>query len=74
MDVLSSLDVARELGCPEWRLDKAIRRGLIPAPRIVGGSRVWTRDLVEQLRDAIGHAGTRGRPGHDPVADGESHD
>jgi len=57
MEVLSSLDVARELGCPEWRLDKAIRRGLIPAPRIVGGARVWTRDLVDQLRQALARAG-----------------
>ncbi len=61
MEVLrSTLEVARLLAVPEWRIEQSIRRGLIPAPPIVGGARVWTSELVELLRDALVLSGVHG--------------
>lgn len=66
MRVRSTIEVARRLGVPEWRLGRLIRDGVIPAPPLVAGRRLWT---VRHVRDAAAALRAAGLlpPIHDPA-------
>ena len=57
MEYRGTLDVARGLGIPEWRLEKLIRQQLIPTPTIIGRIRVWSVDDVGRARAKLEELG-----------------
>ena len=50
--VRGTLDVARSLGIPVWKLEQIVRDERIVIPHI-GGIRVWSAAHVEQLAAAL---------------------
>ena len=52
-ELLSTRQVCALLGVRETIIQDAVRRGFCPAPPMVGRSRAWTPELVEQLRAAL---------------------
>ncbi|MCB9833041.1 MAG: hypothetical protein H6807_11270 [Planctomycetes bacterium] len=55
--LLSTGQVAHDLGIPEPRLNDLIRRGKIdPLPPVVAGRRLWSAEHVEAARRALAEA------------------
>ena len=52
-EYLSTRQVVELLDIQEWQIENAIRRRDIPRPPVVGGTRIWTWDLVERLADSL---------------------
>lgn len=52
-DFMTTRMVAERLGVAEWEIENIIRRREVPRPPVVGRTRVWTDDAVEQLRVAL---------------------
>lgn len=51
----STGELAQFLGVTEPQLSEAVRRGRIkPAPRVVAGRRLWTREQTRQAACALG--------------------
>ena len=57
MRVRSTIEVARTLGVPEWRLGRLVRDGVIHAPPLVAGRRLWTSRHVHDAEVALRASG-----------------
>lgn len=66
MQVHTTLEVARALRVPEWRLGRLVREGVIEAPPLVAGRRLWQARHVRAAEASLRRAGLL-PPTHDPM-------